>query len=98
MKGQVHKEEEQALKATYLPRSGNRGRGRSSARGRGRERQGSIKLEIGGIVLIVTGVFWIPELKNNLLSVGQLQEKGLTVQFKDNFCKVYHDRRGLLFK
>lgn len=55
-------------------------------------------MEIGNNVHVVTDVYWIPELKNNLFSIGQLQEKGLVVQFQDDFCKVYHDTKGLLFK
>lgn len=35
---------------------------------------------------------------NNPLSVGQLQQKGLRVLFEDDFCKVIHKERGLLFK
>jgi hypothetical protein len=28
---------------------------------------------------VITEVFYVPDLKNNLLSIGQLQEKGLAV-------------------
>lgn len=34
--------------------------------------KGNIKIEIGGIIQVVMNVFYIPELTNNLLSVGQL--------------------------
>jgi len=34
--------------------------------------RGNIKIEIGGIIQVVTNMFYIPELTNNLLSVGQL--------------------------
>jgi hypothetical protein len=34
--------------------------------------RGNIKIEIRGIIQVVTNVFYIPELTNNLLSVGQL--------------------------
>lgn len=44
--------------------------------------KGSVKLQIGGIVQVITGVYYIPDLKNNLLSVGQLQEKNLTIVFQ----------------
>lgn len=35
-------------------------------------------------------MYIIPDLKNNLLSIRQLQEKGLKVIFEDNKCKVFH--------
>ena len=40
---------------------------------------GSIQMEIDGIMHVITEVFYMPDLKNNLLSIGQLQEKGLAV-------------------
>ncbi|XP_068339065.1 uncharacterized protein [Pyrus communis] len=42
-------------------------------------RKGSIQLEENGIMQVITRVFFVPKLKNNLLSIGQLQEKGLAV-------------------
>ncbi|RVW19207.1 Retrovirus-related Pol polyprotein from transposon TNT 1-94 [Vitis vinifera] len=38
--------------------------------------KGNVRLQVNGRVQIITGVFYVPELKNNLLSIGQLQEKG----------------------
>lgn len=58
--------------------------------------KGNIRLQVNGLAQIITGVFYVPELKNNLLSIGQLQEKGLTIQFQRNKCKVYHPDRGLI--
>ncbi|GAU23238.1 hypothetical protein TSUD_172660 [Trifolium subterraneum] len=40
--------------------------------------KGNVKLQMNGIVQVITGVYFIPKLKNNLLSLGQLQEKNLT--------------------
>ncbi|KAF2318018.1 hypothetical protein GH714_041345 [Hevea brasiliensis] len=42
-----------------------------------------------GIAQIITSVFFVPELKNNLLSIGQLQEKGLAILFQHNKCKSF---------
>ena len=39
-------------------------------------------------------MYYVPEFKNNLLSVGQLQEKGLTILIKEGKCIVYHSERG----
>jgi len=60
--------------------------------------KGSVKLEIDGIVQIISDVYYIPDLKSNLLSIGQLQEKGLTVISKGNIWKVYHNERGLILQ
>ncbi|KAL8160210.1 hypothetical protein V2J09_001747 [Rumex salicifolius] len=37
-------------------------------------------------------------LQNNLLSIGQLQEKSLWFLIKHGTCKVFHERNGLLFE
>ncbi|XP_062014079.1 uncharacterized protein LOC133730517 [Rosa rugosa] len=41
--------------------------------------KGSVKLQLNGFNLVISGVFFVPELKNNLLSIGQLQERGLAI-------------------
>ncbi|XP_048324615.2 uncharacterized protein LOC125420972 [Ziziphus jujuba] len=38
--------------------------------------KGNIQMIVNGIVQVITNIFYVPGLKNNLLSVGQLQEKG----------------------
>ncbi|XP_037494382.1 uncharacterized protein LOC119370394 [Jatropha curcas] len=58
--------------------------------------KGNIRLLMHGISPIITGVFYVPDLKNNLLSIGQLQEKGLSILFQRNKCKVYHPEKGLI--
>lgn len=60
--------------------------------------KGAVKLMLGGILYIVGDVYFVPELKNNLLSVGQLPEKGLTVLFQEEACNIYHPQRGLIVK
>jgi hypothetical protein len=44
--------------------------------------KGNIRLRVNGIDQIITGVFYVPELKNNLLSIGQLLQKGLSIVFQ----------------
>ena len=34
--------------------------------------KGNVRLHINGFNHVITGVFYVPELKNNLLSIGQL--------------------------
>ena len=43
------------------------------------EGKGSVSLSINGVKHIITEVYYVLELKNNLLSVGQWQEKGLAI-------------------
>lgn len=58
--------------------------------------KGNIRLEINGLIHIVTNVYYVPELKSNLLSMGQLQEKGLAMLIQHGECKVYHPEEGLI--
>lgn len=60
--------------------------------------RGNIKLQIKGMTQVITKVYCIPELKNNLLSIGQLQEKDLTIIMQQDSCKVYHPRKGLIMQ
>ncbi|GAA0159622.1 transmembrane signal receptor [Lithospermum erythrorhizon] len=56
--------------------------------------KGIVKLRLNNVLYAVGEVYFVPELKNNLLSVGQLQEKGLTIMFKEGKCSVTHPKRG----
>jgi len=59
--------------------------------------KGVVKIMLKGISYVINDVYYIPELKNNLLSVGQLQERGLDVLFKGgdrNTCSIFHPSRG----
>ncbi|GAU32111.1 hypothetical protein TSUD_357950 [Trifolium subterraneum] len=58
--------------------------------------KGNVKLQMNGITQIITVVYYIPELKNNLLSIGQLQKKNLTFVLKNNWCKGCHQNKGLI--
>jgi hypothetical protein len=57
---------------------------------------GNLKLHIDRIVQVITEIYYLPGLKNNLLSIGQLQVKNLTIVFSNDICKVYHENRGLI--
>lgn len=56
--------------------------------------KGVVKLMLNGVNYAIGDVYCVPELKNNLLSVGQLQEKGVAVLFQDGVCSMYHPQRG----
>ena len=60
--------------------------------------KGRIHLQVNNIPQVISEVFYIFYLKNNLLSIGQLQEKSLAILFQYNKCKVYHPERGLIIK
>ena len=60
--------------------------------------KGRIHLQVNHVSQVITEVFYIPELKNNLLSIGQLQEKGFAILFQYNKCKVHHPERGLIIE
>ena len=59
--------------------------------------KGAEKLVLQGVSYIITDVYFVPELRNNLLSVGELQEKGLDVLFKggdQKTCCIFHPTKG----
>jgi hypothetical protein len=58
--------------------------------------KGNVKFQLNGITQVITAVYYIPDLKNNLLSIGQLQQRDLTIVFKKNWCRVYHQDMGLI--
>jgi len=58
--------------------------------------KGNIRLQINNQIQVIIEVFYVLDLKNNLLSVRQLQGKGLYVLFQHNKCKVYHSKRGVI--
>nr|DAD19628.1 TPA_asm: hypothetical protein HUJ06_021091 [Nelumbo nucifera] len=60
--------------------------------------RGNVRLHMNGLNHVITEVFYVPELKNNLLSIGQLQEKGLAILIHGGMCKIYHPDRGLIIQ
>jgi hypothetical protein len=58
--------------------------------------KGSICVQMNGITHVISDVYFVPELKNNLLSLGQLQEKGLAILIQNGTCKVFHPDKGLI--
>ena len=43
-------------------------------------------------------VYFVPELRSNLLSIGQLQEKGCEILIKDGVFKLFHPTFGLVLQ
>jgi hypothetical protein len=47
---------------------------------------------------VLTEVYYIPKLKSNIISLGQLEEGGCKVVIEDGFCNVFDVERSLLAK
>lgn len=60
--------------------------------------RGNVRLHVNGFNRIIAGVFYVPDLRNNLLSIGQLQEKGLAILIQAGLCKIYHPDKGLIIQ
>ena len=60
-------------------------------------KKGNVKIKTNkGFDQIISNVFFIPILKINLVSVGQLQEKGYEITIKDGTCRIQDPKRGLI--
>ena len=60
--------------------------------------RGSVRMEVEGTIQVITQAYYIPELKNNLLGFGQLQEKRLAILIQNDVCRLFHPSRGLIMK
>ncbi|GKC06953.1 retrovirus-related pol polyprotein from transposon TNT 1-94 [Tanacetum coccineum] len=60
--------------------------------------KGTIRLLVNGFIQVITSVFYVPGLQNNLLSSGQLMEKGLEILKRGGACKIYHPEKGLILE
>lgn len=48
-----------------------------------------VKIEVNGVVQIISSVFYVPELRSNMISLGQLQEKGFAIPIQKNCCQIH---------
>jgi len=60
--------------------------------------KGNVRVRFNDKTQVITGVFFVPGLKSNLLSIGQLQEKGLAILIQNGKCKIYHPTQGLIIE
>lgn len=56
----------------------------------------NVKLVLNNATYTISDVYYIYELKKNLLSLGQLQEKDVIIIIRKGVCKMYHEERGLI--
>ena len=57
-----------------------------------------MKLHINGSNLVIIDEDYVPELKINLMSIGQLPERGLAILIQPGKCSIYHPERGLIIQ
>ncbi|KAL5786433.1 hypothetical protein ACOSQ2_008825 [Xanthoceras sorbifolium] len=59
--------------------------------------KGDIQIKIrNGYVETIFNVLYVPDLKSNLLSAGQLQEKGYIITIHKGACEIYDSSRGAI--
>ena len=59
--------------------------------------KGDIKIITkNGFVETISNVFYVPDLKSNLLSVGQLQEKGYIITIQNGACEINDPSGGVV--
>lgn len=51
-----------------------------------------------GTKVIVSDVLYIPQMKSNLLSLGQLVEKGYSMNMKGNYMEVFDSKEKVVLK
>nr|KYP71345.1 Signal peptidase complex catalytic subunit SEC11C [Cajanus cajan] len=55
--------------------------------------KGTIMVETKKGTRLIIDVLLVPNLKENLLSIGQMMEKGYTLHFEGDTCKIYDDKK-----
>ncbi|XP_034229496.1 uncharacterized protein LOC117638485 [Prunus dulcis] len=55
----------------------------------------NIKIWLNGSMQTIIGVFYVPEQKSNMISLGQLQEKGFAILIQKDNCQIHHLEKGL---
>ena len=48
--------------------------------------------------ILIKDAWYVPRIKSNLMSVGQLIEKGFSVVMKDNLLTLYDSNQKLIMK
>ncbi|KAF2297179.1 hypothetical protein GH714_018880 [Hevea brasiliensis] len=50
----------------------------------------------GNTIQTISNVLFVPDLKTNLLSIGQFQEKGYEISMKGGLCQIHDAKLGLI--
>ncbi|XP_050877269.1 uncharacterized protein LOC127081022 [Lathyrus oleraceus] len=63
------------------------------------EGMGNVKVRVkNGKTVLIKDVLYVPSMKSNLMSVGQIIEKGFSVTMKDNLLKLYDSDQKLIMQ
>jgi transposase InsO family protein len=63
------------------------------------EGMGNVKVKVkNGKTVLIKDVWYVPGIRSNLMSVGQLIEKGFSVVMKDNLLKLYDSNQNLIMQ
>lgn len=60
--------------------------------------KGDVSLQMEGGTHSISDVYFVPDLRSNLLSIGQLLERGCEVLIKHGVFKLFHPRVGLVLQ
>lgn len=60
--------------------------------------KGSVRFEVDRIILTGSDVYFVLDLTNNLLSIGQILERRMIIIIKEGACKIYHSQRGKIIE
>ncbi|PNY07765.1 putative copia-type polyprotein [Trifolium pratense] len=58
--------------------------------------KGSVKLLMNKKMQNINDVYYVPELKSNLISLGQLQETGCAILIQKGSCQIHDPKEGLV--
>ena len=51
--------------------------------------RGRISVKTNSGIKLISNVLFVPDISQNLLSIGQMLEKQYSLQFKDNWCIIF---------
>lgn len=51
--------------------------------------KGSVKVQMNRKMQKIDDVYYVPELKSNLISLGQLQETGYAIVIQKGTCQIH---------
>lgn len=58
--------------------------------------KGIVRLQVKGRTFKFSRVFYVLELKSNLIGMGQLQERDYTIVIKKGCCSIQHLEKGII--
>ena len=56
----------------------------------------NMKSKVDGLTHIVSDKFFIADLNTKVVSIGRLQDKGLTILIQHGYMNIYHTHKGVI--